>query len=75
MWYETLPPLLIIGVLMTTYQVNSVLVTKLLMGVPYRREIDDVFQRVMWTRDTRVSGVPWRLAGLENIPDETPKKQ
>ncbi|XP_016845272.1 uncharacterized protein LOC107982175 [Nasonia vitripennis] len=70
MWYEALPPLLIIGTLMYSYQITSTLITKAMFGNPYRRLTHDSWMRQMIHRDQMMAGDCFTQVGPETLPDE-----
>lgn len=48
---------------------------KLMIGNAFRRNMDERFSRVMYQRDFRLTDNPYKMNGLEQIPDEEVKKE
>ncbi|KAG7207728.1 hypothetical protein KM043_009343 [Ampulex compressa] len=70
MWFEILPSMLIVGASVVIPQHLVFLLNNLVYGNSMRRNLKHSFDLDMFMRDTRMTGEPWKLAGLENIPDE-----
>ncbi|XP_037562396.1 NADH dehydrogenase [ubiquinone] 1 alpha subcomplex subunit 1-like [Dermacentor silvarum] len=74
MWFEILPSVAIIGVLMSIPNLTVKPISWLYDGKPYRRVLCDVRSREDAMRDERLSGHIYTTIGLEGIPDEPEKK-
>ncbi|XP_028046420.1 NADH dehydrogenase [ubiquinone] 1 alpha subcomplex subunit 1 [Monomorium pharaonis] len=70
MWYEIIPPMLIIGLIPVLPQWATWYINEFTLGNPMRRDMRDIWDRHMFTRDSRIDGAPWRHRGLENVPDD-----
>ncbi|TGZ53954.1 Uncharacterized protein DBV15_03562 [Temnothorax longispinosus] len=70
MWYEIIPPMLIIGLIPIVPLLGNYYANLYFLGNPMRRDLRDVWDRNMFTRDCRVGDSPWNHKGLENIPDD-----
>ncbi|XP_032678862.1 uncharacterized protein LOC116847695 [Odontomachus brunneus] len=70
MWYEIIPSLLIIGMVPVVPQLFASLVNNYFLGNSMRRDMRDIWDRHMFTRDSRIDGAPWKNRGLQNIPDD-----
>ncbi|XP_025986131.1 uncharacterized protein LOC113002981 [Solenopsis invicta] len=70
MWYEIIPPMLIIGLIPVFPQWATYYINQFVLGNPMRRDMRDIWDRHMFTRDCRIDGAPWKNRGLENIPDD-----
>ncbi|CAH0562684.1 unnamed protein product [Brassicogethes aeneus] len=69
MWYEILPSFGIIMVAMTLPHASAYLINKGVVGNYYRRSLLHKENRLHYLRDTRISGDPYKVVGLEAIPD------
>ncbi|XP_013104756.1 uncharacterized protein LOC106085194 [Stomoxys calcitrans] len=69
MWFEVLPSAAIITVALSipTYAMYGL--HKLVLGNAYRRNLDERFDRVMYLRDRRLTDNPYKMNGLEHIPE------
>uniref|UniRef100_A0A0K8TQ46 NADH dehydrogenase [ubiquinone] 1 alpha subcomplex subunit 1 n=1 Tax=Tabanus bromius TaxID=304241 RepID=A0A0K8TQ46_TABBR len=70
MWYEILPSAGIILVFMAAPGYALYGIHKLSIGNAYRRNTDERFDRVMYQRDFRLTNNPYKMNGLDAIPDE-----
>ncbi|KAL9875425.1 uncharacterized protein LOC119641126 isoform X2 [Glossina fuscipes] len=70
MWFEILPSAAIITVALAIPIYATYGLHKLVLGNPYRRNMDERFDRVMYLRDRRLTYNPYILNGLEKIPDK-----
>ncbi|KAL3187997.1 hypothetical protein MRX96_024344 [Rhipicephalus microplus] len=73
MWYEIIPSVAIIGVLMSVPNLTCKPLSWLFDGKPYRRILHNVRDREDCMRDERLSGSIYKTIGLEGIPDEPQK--
>ncbi|XP_011298022.1 NADH dehydrogenase [ubiquinone] 1 alpha subcomplex subunit 1 [Fopius arisanus] len=69
MWYEVMPAAIIIGTCLAMPQIAAIYWNKAVFGNSYRRNLNEFWDRHMFTRDTRIGGAPWIIKGIENIPD------
>ncbi|KAM0726596.1 NADH dehydrogenase [ubiquinone] 1 alpha subcomplex subunit 1 [Formica fusca] len=70
MWYEILPSMVIVGLVPVVPQLAAYYINQYFLGNPMRRDMRNVWDRNMFTRDSRIDGAPWKNRGLENIPDD-----
>ncbi|KAL6436695.1 hypothetical protein ACFW04_004853 [Cataglyphis niger] len=70
MWYEILPSMFIVGLVPVVPQIAAYYLNQYFLGNPMRRDMRDIWDRNMFTRDFRIDGAPWKNRGLENIPDD-----
>lgn len=70
MWFEVLPSAAIITVMLSIPGFAIFGLNKLTVGNGYRRNMDERWERVMYQRDFRLTGNPYKCNGLESIPDE-----
>ncbi|XP_058831903.1 NADH dehydrogenase [ubiquinone] 1 alpha subcomplex subunit 1 [Topomyia yanbarensis] len=70
MWFEILPSFAIVTVCLAVPGFGMYGLHKLVIGNAYRRNTDQRWERVMYTRDTRLTGSPYKCNGLESIPDK-----
>lgn len=70
MWYEIIPPLIIVGLVPIVPQYISYYLNSFVFGNPMRRNMCDIWDRHMYTRDWRTDGAPWKNKGLANVPDD-----
>uniref|UniRef100_A0A224XTM5 Uncharacterized protein n=1 Tax=Panstrongylus lignarius TaxID=156445 RepID=A0A224XTM5_9HEMI len=74
MWYEILPTAGIICAAVTFPSVFNYFFHKLIYnGNPYRRVYTPIFNKDLFLRDMRLSGNPYKIQGLDNIPDDVRK--
>uniref|UniRef100_A0A131XLP6 Putative conserved secreted protein n=1 Tax=Hyalomma excavatum TaxID=257692 RepID=A0A131XLP6_9ACAR len=73
MWYEILPSVAIITVLISIPSLTAKPLSWLFDGKPYRRTLCKVKEREDCMRDERLSGHIYKTIGLEGIPDEPEK--
>nr|XP_015839191.1 PREDICTED: uncharacterized protein LOC100142126 isoform X4 [Tribolium castaneum] len=69
MWYEIIPSFLIITVAVAAPHYLAGPFNWLLCGHFYRRSMMDKHEALQYLRDRRLSD-PYKIVGLENIPDE-----
>ncbi|XP_077290145.1 NADH dehydrogenase (ubiquinone) MWFE subunit [Arctopsyche grandis] len=71
MWFEIIPPgLIIVGALFLPAAVMNVMHSTVIK-TPYRRHIHDTWDRMLYLRDERVGdGNVYTVKGLQSIPDE-----
>ncbi|XP_050743829.1 glutamic acid-rich protein isoform X1 [Drosophila biarmipes] len=74
MWFEILPGAVIITTLLSVPIYAMYGLDKLTIGNAFRRNMDERFSRVMYQRDFRLTNNPYKMNGLEQIPDEEEKK-
>ncbi|KAJ8926926.1 hypothetical protein NQ314_020778 [Rhamnusium bicolor] len=70
MWFEILPSFGIIVVAMAFPHASAYVLNKLVVGNMYRRSMMEFEQRIQYLRDKRLTGDPYKINGLEAIPDE-----
>ncbi|CAH1101906.1 unnamed protein product [Psylliodes chrysocephalus] len=70
MWFEILPSFGIICVVMAVPHASAYLINNLLVGNMYRRTLLEKDNRRQYLRDRRLTGNPYKVQGLEAIPDE-----
>lgn len=71
MWYEILPCYTIMTVCVGLPPVINYFVHKFFQnGNPYRRNREDPFGRIQYTRDLGLNGNTYILQGLECIPEK-----
>ncbi|GAB1864691.1 hypothetical protein CAJAP_05770 [Camponotus japonicus] len=70
MWYEIIPSMIIIGLVPVVPQIGAYYINLFFLGNGMRRDLRDIWDRHMITRDSRIDGAPWLNRGLENIPDD-----
>ncbi|XP_025073457.1 uncharacterized protein LOC112552448 [Pogonomyrmex barbatus] len=70
MWYEILPPLIIASSVAVVPQWAIWHINEFFLGNPMRRDLHQLWDRHMFTRDCRISGAPWKNRGLQDIPDD-----
>jgi len=75
MWFEVLPSIGVIFVMMTIGGAAHQAVPLLLFGKRTMRKIDFAYQQNEWMRDCRITGHQMKIQGLEGIPDEVPQKK
>ncbi|CAH3953476.1 unnamed protein product [Pieris brassicae] len=70
MWYEILPSFFIItaGIGLPGWGLYHI--HNLTLGNHYRRGLHTFWERKQYHRDTRLTGNPYIVNGLEKIPDE-----
>lgn len=70
MWYEILPPVIIIAAAIGLCPLVSMPANWLILGNKYRRDIGEREGFYHYLRDFSRFGSPYSVTGLENIPDE-----
>lgn len=70
MWFEVLPSAAIITVMLAIPGYAIFGLNKLCLGNGYRRSMNQRWERVMYQRDFRLTGHPYKGNGLESIPDQ-----
>ncbi|XP_034943429.1 NADH dehydrogenase [ubiquinone] 1 alpha subcomplex subunit 1 [Chelonus insularis] len=73
MWWEILPSAAIMLVCLSLPHYASLAFNRVAYGNDYRRRLESVFERNMFSRDGGLTGAPWVLSGLDAIPDEDKK--
>ncbi|CAK9798791.1 hypothetical protein ANTQUA_LOCUS1732 [Anthophora quadrimaculata] len=71
MWYECLPPIIIISVLTVLPEVLSPYVKQLMVGTKYVRSFSNDFECNMLCRDAYQSKNWYIFNGLDSLPDKT----
>ncbi|XP_051153394.1 uncharacterized protein LOC127276787 [Leptopilina boulardi] len=70
MWWEAIPSMaIIVGALTIGFEASRGF-HLLFFGFPYRRILDEDFDRRMFVRDERISGSPYIPMGLDSLPDK-----
>ncbi|XP_028137669.1 uncharacterized protein LOC114332133 [Diabrotica virgifera virgifera] len=69
MWFEVLPGFGIIVAAMALPHVSAYVINNLVVGNQYRRSMYTIEQRLQYLRDRRLTGHPYKVQGLEAIPD------
>ncbi|CAO1303528.1 unnamed protein product [Diamesa hyperborea] len=69
MWFEILPAFGIITVALAVPGFAIYHIQNAWTGNPYRRNMDERFERTMYLRDMRVNGDVYKGNGLEAIKD------
>ncbi|XP_044257387.1 uncharacterized protein LOC123006734 [Tribolium madens] len=69
MWYEIIPSFGIIFAALAAPHGIAYVANKLVFDNCYRRSMLDKYEALQYLRDRRLSGDPYKLKGLENIPD------
>ncbi|XP_072938608.1 NADH dehydrogenase [ubiquinone] 1 alpha subcomplex subunit 1 [Epargyreus clarus] len=70
MWYEILPSAVIITAALGLPGWGLYHVHNLTLGNHFRRSMTDWWDRNQYQRDMRLTGNPYVVNGLENIPDK-----
>ncbi|XP_050432568.1 uncharacterized protein LOC126840703 [Adelges cooleyi] len=70
MWYEALPPAVIVFVLLNIPDKVCSFTNKLALGNKFRRDIGTPWIQRYYTRDWELTGHPYKTQGLEALPDE-----
>ncbi|XP_050541956.1 uncharacterized protein LOC126905875 [Daktulosphaira vitifoliae] len=70
MWYEALPPAVIVFVLLNIPDRFCSLTNKLVLGNTYRRDIGKPWMQRYYARDWELTGNPYKAQGLESLSDE-----
>uniref|UniRef100_A0A182QSV2 NADH dehydrogenase [ubiquinone] 1 alpha subcomplex subunit 1 n=1 Tax=Anopheles farauti TaxID=69004 RepID=A0A182QSV2_9DIPT len=70
MWFEILPSFGIITAVLSVPGFALYGLHKVVLDNAYRRNTDERWERVMYTRDMRLTGNPYKCNGLESIPDK-----
>lgn len=69
MYWTIIPPFLIVTAALAAPPKIVYVENYLILGNCYRRMVGTEFLNHEYLRDRRLTGNPYRLAGLENIPD------
>lgn len=75
MWFEIAPPFAVIVLALGLPAYASYALNWTFLGNGYKRALLEPNQRRMYLRDGQRFGSPYRLVGLEAIPDEEPKRR
>ncbi|KAK8384010.1 hypothetical protein O3P69_016029 [Scylla paramamosain] len=75
MWYNIIPSFAITTGMLAIPAVFIAGLHKLVYDNFYERDLQYPHQRNMYLRDGRISGSPWKIVGLEAIPDEDGAKE
>ncbi|KAK4878125.1 hypothetical protein RN001_010631 [Aquatica leii] len=70
MWYEIIPTAAIIYVALSFPHYSAYVINKVVVGNMFRRSLYEKKERLSYLRDTRLSGNPYKVVSLEQIPDE-----
>ncbi|KAJ8923704.1 hypothetical protein NQ315_010285 [Exocentrus adspersus] len=70
MWFEILPSFGVIFIAMAAPHGAAYVLNKLVVGNYYRRNLAEPEHRRQYLRDRRLTGDPYKVQGLEAIPDE-----
>ncbi|CAK9815291.1 NADH dehydrogenase [ubiquinone] 1 alpha subcomplex subunit 1 [Anthophora plagiata] len=70
MWYECLPPMIIISICMVIPEAMSPYIKQLTIGTKYVRSFDTSFNCNMLCRDKRQSNNWYKFKGLDSLPDK-----
>lgn len=70
MWFEILPCYMIMVSCMYSTQIIPGIMNYLAFGNMYHRSLDSEHLMLQYLRDVRLTKSVWKLAGLENIPDD-----
>ncbi|XP_018578576.1 uncharacterized protein LOC108916762 [Anoplophora glabripennis] len=70
MWFEILPSFGIIVVALAVPHASAYVINKLVVGNMYRRGMYKYQDRLQYLRDRRLTGNPYKVQGLEAIPDK-----
>ncbi|KAJ8964591.1 hypothetical protein NQ314_004900 [Rhamnusium bicolor] len=70
MWFEILPVFGIITAAMAAPHGIAYILNYLVVGNCFRRSMVEVEQRMQYLRDKRLSGDPYKVKGLENLPED-----
>ncbi|KAJ8735982.1 hypothetical protein PYW08_006638 [Mythimna loreyi] len=75
MWYEILPSAFIITAALGLPGWGLYHIHNLVVGNHFRRNLNDRWDRQLYQRDLRLTGNPYKVAGLETIKDEEGDKK
>lgn len=70
MYWNIIPAFLIVNIALALPPALNVPINWFWLGNVYRRRVAECEQKMHYLRDRRLTGSPYKLAGLENIPDE-----
>ncbi|XP_055532863.1 uncharacterized protein LOC129722983 [Wyeomyia smithii] len=70
MWFEIIPSFAIVTVVLSVPGFALYGLHKLTLDNAYRRNMDQRWERIMYTRDVRLTGNPYKCNGLDSIPDK-----
>ncbi|CAG9833975.1 unnamed protein product [Diabrotica balteata] len=71
MWFEILPSLGIIVGALAFPHISSYYVNYILVGNMFRRNMESMEERLQYLRDRRLTNNPYKIQGLDAIPDES----
>ncbi|XP_057664565.1 uncharacterized protein LOC130898953 [Diorhabda carinulata] len=74
MWFEILPSALIITAALAFPHASAYIMNYLVFGNMYRRSMYHMEERRQYLRDRRLTKDPYKVQGLEAIPDEDDKE-
>ncbi|KAJ8911408.1 hypothetical protein NQ315_011375 [Exocentrus adspersus] len=69
MWFEILPSVAIITIAVGFPHGAAYILNYLIVGNCYRRLLDSTELRMQYLRDRRLTGDPYKVSGLESLPD------
>ncbi|KAJ8941900.1 hypothetical protein NQ318_001755 [Aromia moschata] len=69
MWFEILPSFGLIVVFMAVPHASAYVINKAVVGNMYRRSLLTREERMQYLRDRRLTDNPYKVKGLEAIPD------
>lgn len=70
MWFEILPGAVIIFAAMSVPHMSAYLINRVGAGNAFRRSLYTKEERLQYLRDWELSGNPYKIVGLEAIPDK-----
>ncbi|KPJ10154.1 hypothetical protein RR48_04977 [Papilio machaon] len=70
MWYQILPGYCLIATCLGLPGWGLYHLHNLVLGNHYRRSMVDRWDRMLYQRDTRLTGDGYKVIGLESIPDK-----
>ncbi|CAK9828716.1 hypothetical protein ANTRET_LOCUS6188 [Anthophora retusa] len=73
MWYECLPPIIIITVLTALPEIASPYIKQFMVGTKYLRSFHTPFECDMLCRDAHQSKNWYLFNGLDSLPDKKPE--
>ncbi|XP_018325593.1 uncharacterized protein LOC108737311 [Agrilus planipennis] len=70
MWYEILPSFGIVVAAMALPHFSAFVINKAICGNSYRRRLLETEDMLQYLRDWTLTGNPYKINGLDAIPDE-----
>ncbi|VVC39948.1 Hypothetical protein CINCED_3A014922 [Cinara cedri] len=70
MWYEAMPPAIIVYILLNIPDKICSLSNKVFFGNVYKRDIGKPWIQQLYARDWELTGDPYKAQGLESLPDK-----